>query len=162
MDKNLLDKPVIHRTVIYMTEQNMATFKAEVERKEGMASEAKMGEFSQIIDEPKHLGGTDKGPNPLVLLLSSLGGCLNIAGNVVAKEMGLELEDLIIKIEGDLDPRGFQGKADVPSGFQEIRVKIENIGGIPEKKMDEFIEEIKDRCPVEDTLERSLEIEIER
>ena len=162
MDKNLLDKLVIHRTVRYMTEQNMATFEVEVERNEGMASEAKMGDFSQIIDEPKHLGGTDKGPNPLVLLLSSLGGCLNIAGNVVAKEMGLELEDFIIKIEGNLDPRGFQGKADVPSGFQEIRVKIDEIEGVPEEKMDEFIEEIKNRCPVEDTLERSLEIEVER
>jgi len=145
-----------------MAEAKMATFEAEVERKEGMASEAKMGEFSQIIDEPKHLGGTDKGPNPLVLLLSSLGGCLNIAGTVVAKEMDLELEDFVIKIEGDLDPRGFQGKADVPSGFQEIRVKIDNIEGIPEEKIDEFIEGIKNRCPVEDTLERSLEIKVER
>lgn len=139
----------------------MATFEAEVEKKEGLECEAKMREFSLTIDEPEKLGGTNKGANPVEVLLSSLGGCMSIVGTVVAKEMDLELEDFNLKVEGDLDPRGFQGTADVPSGFQEIRVKIEEIEGVPDEKMDEFIERIEKRCPVEDTLGKSLEVEIE-
>ncbi len=145
-----------------MAESKMATFKAEVNRKGTMESEVEMRDFTLTIDESKKLGGTDKGPNPLEVLLGSLGGCLNIAGTVVAKEMGFQLENFSVKVEGDMDPRGFRGDPDVPSGFQEIRVKIKEIEGIPEDKIDEFIEEIKNRCPVEDTLERSLEIETER
>ncbi|MFP4001719.1 MAG: OsmC family protein, partial [Thermoplasmata archaeon] len=73
-----------------------------------------------------------------------------------------DLRNFNLKIEGDLDARGFQGTADVPSGFQHIRVKIEEIEGVPEEKMDEFIEEIKNRCPIEDTLGKKLEPKIER
>ncbi len=145
-----------------MAEPKMATFEAEVDKKEGMECEAKMRDFSLTIDEPENLGGTNKGPNPVEVLLSSLGGCLSIVGVVVAKEMGLELGNFDLKIQGDLDPRGFQGTADVPAGFQDIRVKIEEIEGIPEEKMEEFIEGIKKRCPIEDTLERSLEVQIEK
>ena len=145
-----------------MPETKMVTFESEVERKEGMECEAKMGDFSLTIDEPKHMGGTDKGPNPLEILLSAIGGCFNTTGTVVAREMDLDLKDFKMKIEGKMDPRGFRGNPDVPSGFQEITVKIEEIEGVPEEKMDEFLEQIKSRCPVEGTLESSLEVEIER
>jgi len=145
-----------------MAETKMVTFESEVERKEGMECEAKMRDFSITMDEPKNLGGTNKGPNPVEVILSSLGGCLNIVGAVVADEMNLELGNFSLKIEGDLDPRGFMGTADVPSGLQEIRVKIDEIEGIPEDKMDEFLKKIQKRCPIEDTLKRKLEVQIER
>lgn len=145
-----------------MSEPKMATFEAEVDKKEGMECEAKMRDFSLTVDEPESLGGTNKGPNPVEVLLSSLGSCLSITGVVVAKEMDFPLEDFNLKIEGDLDPRGFQGTADVPSGFQEIRVKIDAIEGVPEEKIDEFMEEVKNRCPIEDTLGKKLEPKIER
>ncbi|MFW6064910.1 MAG: OsmC family protein [Candidatus Natronoplasma sp.] len=145
-----------------MAEAKMATFETEVDKKEGMECEVKMRDFSLTIDEPKNLGGTNKGPNPVEVLLGSLGGCLSITGEVVAKEMDLDLENFNLKIEGDLDPRGFQGTADVPAGFQDIRVKIDEIEGVPEKKMDEFVEKIQKRCPIEDTLKRKLEVQIER
>jgi len=153
---------VIVNMVIKMAEPKMATFKAEVDKKKGMECEARMRDFTLTIDEPDNLGGTDKGPNPVEVLLSSLGGCLSIVGVVVAKEMDLELEDFKLKIEGDLDPRGFMGTADVPSGFQSIRVKIDEIQGIPEDKMDEFLKKIQNRCPIEDTLKRKLDVKIEK
>jgi len=145
-----------------MAETKMATFEAEVERKEGVECEAKMRDFSITMDEPKNLGGTNKGPNPVEVILSSLGGCLNIVGAVVAKEMELELGNFSLKVEGDLDPRGFMGTADVPAGLQEIRVKIDEIEGIPEDKMNEFLKKIQKRCPIEDTLKRKLKVKIEK
>ncbi len=145
-----------------MARSEMATFEVEVEKKEGMECEAKMRDFDLTMDEPKKLGGTNKGPNPVEVLLSSLGGCLSIVGEAVSNEMDLKLEDFELDIEGDLDPRGFMGTADVPAGLQEIRVKVNKINGIPEEKMDEFFEKIQKRCPIEDTLGRKIEVQIEK
>ena len=81
--------------------------------------------FQIIIDEPKDLGGTDDGANPVEYVLGALAGCLNVVGHVVAKEMNMPLNGLSIELEGDLDPAKFMGKsAKERAGYQEIRVKI--------------------------------------
>ena len=120
-----------------------------------------MREFNITIDEPENLGGTNEGASPVEVLLGSLGGCINVVASMVAKEMGFELEDLKLKLEGDLDPRGFKGTADVPAGFQEVRVKIQKLEGIPDEKRSEYIEEIEGRCPLEDTIQRNVEVKFE-
>jgi len=145
-----------------MGKNKLATFGVEVDKIEDMECEAKMRDFTLTMDEPENLGGTNKGPNPVEVLLSSLGGCLSIVGHVVADEMDLNLTNFKLKIEGDLDPRGFMGTADVPPGFQDIRVNVELIEGVPEDKIDEFIKRIQVRCPIEDTLKRKIEVKIEK
>ncbi len=62
--------------------------------------------------------------------------------------MDLSFGNFKLKIEGDLDLWGFMGTADVPPGFQNIRIKIDNIEGIPDDRMDEFIKKIQSRCPI--------------
>ncbi|MBS3790696.1 MAG: OsmC family protein, partial [Candidatus Thermoplasmatota archaeon] len=136
------------------------TYKAQLRKKSGFESEATIRDFSITIDEPEKLGGTNKGPNPVEVLLASLGGCLDFTGTIIAEEMGYQLKDFELEIEGDLDPRGVTGKADVPMGFQEIRVHVQNIEGIPEEKIPEFIEKIQKRCPVDNTLEKGVEVEV--
>ncbi|MFW6040670.1 MAG: OsmC family protein [Thermoplasmatota archaeon] len=76
--------------------------------------------------------------------------------------MGYELKEFKLEIEGDLDPRGVMGKADVPIGFQNIRVKICKIKGIPEEEIPVFLQKVQKRCPVDNTLEKGVEIEINR
>ncbi len=138
------------------------TYKSKHKKKEGFESEAKIRDFSVTIDEPEELGGTNKGPNPVEVLLASLGGCLDFTGTIIAKEMGHQLEDFELEVEGDLDPRGVTGKADVPIGLQNIRVDVKKVEGIPEEKIPEFIEKIQKRCPVDNTLEDGVEVEVER
>ncbi len=140
----------------------MNTYEAKLEKKGGFESEIKIRDFSITIDEPERMGGTNKGPNPVEVLLGSLGACLDFTGTIVAKQMGHELKDFQVTVEGDLDPRGVQGKADVYSGFQKIRVEVEKIEGIPEEKIPEFLETVKSRCPVDSTLEEGVEVEISR
>ncbi len=136
------------------------TYKARLKKKDGFESEAKVRDFSITIDEPERLGGTNKGPNPLEVLLSSLGGCLDFTGTIIAEEMGYILEDFELEIQGDLDPKGVMGKADVPIGFQSIRVDVKNVEGIPKEKVPEFIEKIQKRCPVDNTLEEGVKVKI--
>ncbi len=44
------------------------------------------GKFQITIDEPENIGGTNKGPAPLQVLLMALAGCLNITGHDVARQ----------------------------------------------------------------------------
>lgn len=138
------------------------TYKAELEKKTGFRSEIKMRDFSITIDEPERVGGTNKGPSPVEVLLGSLGACLDFTGTIVAKEMGHELKEFKLQIEGDLDPRGVMGKAGVPVGFQAIRVKVTDIEGIPEENIPEFLKAVQSRCPVDNTLEHGVDVILER
>nr|WP_223814532.1 OsmC family protein [Thermoanaerobacterium thermosaccharolyticum] len=55
------------------------TFKA-VSRKlpEGLAVESEVRGFKMLLDEPKEMGGTNKGMNPVEALLCALGSCQTI------------------------------------------------------------------------------------
>ncbi len=142
--------------------ENMNTYKAALGKEGGFESEIKIRDFSITIDEPERLGGTNKGPNPVEVMLGSLGACLDFTGTIIAKQMGYELKDFQLEIEGDLDPRGVKGEADVPAGFQEVRVEVKNIEGIPEGEITEFLEAVERRCPVDNTLEKGVDVKISR
>ncbi len=45
---------------------------------QGVQSTAKIRQHQVTIDEPVAWGGTDRGANPVELLLAGLGGCLNV------------------------------------------------------------------------------------
>ncbi len=142
--------------------KNLNDYKAELIKKEGFESLVKIRDHSITIDEPERAGGTDKGPNPVEVLLSSIVGCLDFTGTIVAKEMGYKLEEFELTVEGGLDPRGVMGKADVSVGLQHIRVEVINIKGIPEDKISKFLKEIEARCPVRNTLRDEVFADIER
>ncbi|WP_311865524.1 OsmC family protein [Enterococcus avium] len=66
--------------------------------------------FEFILDEPKNLGGSDEGMNPIEALLASLGACKVIVARSFAKVQGINLNDIRVEIDGVLDPDGFIGK----------------------------------------------------
>ncbi len=140
----------------------MNTYKAKLNKKGRFESEVQIRDFSITIDEPERVGGTNKGPNPVEVLLGSLGACLDFTGSLVAKEMGYDLEDFQLEVEGKLDPRGVRGDEDVPAGLQEILVKVTEVEGIPEDDIPEFLETIEKRCPVDNTLKEGVEVDISR
>ncbi|HCX96851.1 MAG TPA: osmotically inducible protein C, partial [Spirochaetaceae bacterium] len=67
------------------------------------------GKFELAIDEPKSLGGTDQGPSPVQVLLMALAGCLNVTGHEVARQKGLTLHGMKVRIEGVMNPCTFLG-----------------------------------------------------
>ncbi len=138
----------------------MNKYKAVLEKKSGFESEVKMRDFTITIDEPEKVGGTNKGPNPIEVLLASLVGCLDFTGTIVAKQMGYELEDFILEVEGELDPRGVMGKPDVPAGLQSVKVVVKEVKGIPEEKKSEFLETVQERCPVDNTLANGVSVDV--
>lgn len=118
-------------------------------------------QFQIIIDEPKSLGGSDYGPNPVEYILAAVSGCLNVVGHLVASEMGFSLKGLAIEAEGDLDPARFQGKSyNERAGYKEIRIKLKPDADADIKTLEKWKAAVCDRCPVSDNLKEATPVSI--
>jgi uncharacterized OsmC-like protein len=137
----------------------LARFKADTRVVSGFETEVTGRGFQLTIDEPESLGGTNKGFNPVEVLLGTLGTCQEIVLVAYAAVLGIELEKVEIKVSGDIDLRGLFNVADVPSGFQGIHFEadIQASNATPEQ-----LEQLKalglGHCPVLDTLQRPIPV----
>jgi len=122
----------------------------------------KSGKFELTIDEPTYMGGTDMGPSPIQVLLMSLAGCINVTGHEVAKQRGLKLNGMKIKIEGTMNPCTFIGCSyEERAGFQNINLKVTpNFENATEEVINSWLEETESRCPVTDNIKDSTNINI--
>lgn len=123
-------------------------------------SKVKVRGHEFIIDEPKSVAGDDTGPAPTELLLASIAGCELSVLSREAYIMGVQIEKAEIEIEGILDIRGFMGIADVPPGFQNIKLNIKITSPESQEKIDELIEIVQKRCPALNTFKNPPKIEI--
>jgi uncharacterized OsmC-like protein len=105
------------------------------------------------MDEPKSLGGTDTGMNPVEALLAALGSCLTIVSAAFAKAHKIDLQEFWVELEGDLDPDGFlKGKPGVRNGFQQVRFTPHIKSSSSPEEIEKFMEFVKSRCPVSDVM----------
>jgi uncharacterized OsmC-like protein len=138
---------------------SVVTFHADVVWSgESVRSVAEIRGKQVIIDEPQSLGGTDQGPNPVEILLASLGGCINVLVTGFAQLHGVELKASKVYVEGDLARDGFmevlRGRIpeNVRPGFQEIRYRIDIDSPSEPAKIQELIDHVEQVCPIKDTL----------
>lgn len=140
-------------------ESAQATFRARTRSVQGFETEIDARGFRLTVDEPEALGGTNKGPNPVEVLLGALGTCQEIVIAAYAAALGIELESVTIDVSGELDLRGLFAVADVPAGFESITFEadIQARNATPEQ-----LEQLKalalGHCPVLDTLQRAIPV----
>lgn len=138
------------------------TFKASAHLQDGVRVITKARQFELIIDEPKSLGGTDTGMNPVEALLASLGACQSIVARVYAPKFGVELNDFRVDVEGELDLDGFFNKSDVRPGYSDIRYSFIIKTDSPKEKVEEFVQFLESKCPVGDTLANLVNLKLDR
>ncbi|KEQ23638.1 OsmC family protein [Paenibacillus tyrfis] len=136
------------------------TFKATAHLQEGVKVKASSRQFELTIDEPKSLGGTDTGMNPVEVLLASLGACQSIVARVYAPKFGVKLDDFQVDVEGDLDLDGFFNRSEVRPGYSEIRYTFRIKTDSPKDKVEEFIRFIESKCPVGDTIANPVSLKL--
>lgn len=137
-------------------------FKINAESASAAKTIVKARNFEIIVDEPEGLGGTDSAPNPVEYVLAAFAGCLNVMGNLVASEMGFELRNLKIEIEGNLNPARLFGKSDEErAGYKTIVVKMIPDCDASEEVLQKWMHAVENRCPVSDNLQNITPIEIE-
>ncbi len=131
----------------------LRTIKASVTSlSEGMQVQSESRSFRILMDEPKAMGGSDQGMNPLEVLLGALGGCQAIVAKMFAKAQGVTFEEFHLEIEADIDMSGMMGNADARNGFQEIRYNMHFKTDESQETMERFAKFIEQTCPVTDTL----------
>jgi putative redox protein len=109
--------------------------------------------FTLQADEPHGLGGTDTAPNPVEILLASLGSCQEITYKAYASALGLKVTKVAVDVAGDIDLRGFLGVDPlVRPGFHTITgtVKIESTA--TDAQLAQLKEIVDKHCPVLDML----------
>lgn len=95
--------------------------------------------FEITVDEPKELGGTNTGMNPVELLIGALGACQAIVARVYAKKFHMNMENFWVEVTGELDTDGFLHKSDVRPGYTKIRYNIHIETDAPREKVEEFV-----------------------
>ncbi|MBA9084264.1 putative OsmC-like protein [Fontibacillus solani] len=141
---------------------SIQTFKATAQLQEGVKVLTKARQFELVIDEPKTLGGTDTGMNPVEALLASLGACQSIVARVYAPKFDVVLEDFRVDVEGELDLDGFFNRSEVRPGYSDIRYTFYIKTNSPEEKVKEFVQFLESKCPVGDTLANPVNLKLDR
>jgi uncharacterized OsmC-like protein len=130
--------------------------------------EVRIGNHQIRIDEPPVLGGNALGPNPVEVALAALGSCQAITYRVWAQLQGVRIDRISVRVDGDLDLRGFFGvDSSVRPGFTGVRVVVSLSGPETEERYREFQKQADRFCPVLDLFQNStpvttvLEVEAE-
>mgnify|MGYP000855915608 FL=1 len=137
----------------------LTTFKATAKKlPDGLQVETNVRNFKILMDEPEELGGTNAGMNPVEALLCALGACQTIVASAFAPAHNFTFDEFHVELEGDMDPDGFMGLADVRNGFQEIRFVMHFKTDEPKEKVEEFAKFIERTCPVGDCLTNGVKL----
>lgn len=119
------------------------------------------GKHRFVIDDPESSGGTDTAPTAMQYLISALGGCFIGMARLIAGEMGLRLDSVRCRLEGDLDLDGLMGKnPDVRPGLQEVRMKLEIASDASPEQLEKFVQQVEKRCPVKNCLDLPVPIKV--
>ncbi|MFD1849727.1 OsmC family protein [Oceanobacillus bengalensis] len=136
----------------------VTTIHAKTVLQENVLVETEARGHKVIVDEPQNLGGTDKGMNPVELLLSALGACQSIVARTYANKFEVNLQKFWVELEGDIDLDGFLGKSDVRPGFSNIRYTFHIETDASEEKVEAYKAFIENHCPVGDTIANTVEL----
>ncbi|MBD8836909.1 hypothetical protein BK131_29685 [Paenibacillus amylolyticus] len=140
-------------------EEAITSFASTVKWKDGFYSEAEVGDYKPVpMDEPEWLSGTGKGPNPVELLLSALGGCVGVGFIATASGVGIKVQSLEVDVTGEIDPYVFFGLKEGNPGFDEINVRFNVDSDADEAQVQMLIAKAIERSPVKNTIERNVKV----
>lgn len=137
------------------------TFRIDAHMASAAKTVVKARGFEVIVDEPTSLGGTDTAPNPVEYVLAAFAGCLNVMGNLIAKEMGFELRGLDIRIRGELNPAKLFGTSDAErAGYKQLRVEMVPDCDADPDTLAAWLRTVEARCPVSDNLQHGTPVKV--
>ncbi|MFQ5858590.1 MAG: OsmC family protein [Anaerolineae bacterium] len=112
-----------------------------------------------LVDEPPAMGGSNRGPTPVEMVLVALGTCQEIMYAVYAQLMGLQLDAVEVKLKGYLNLQGLFGLAEgVPPGMTRVEYQVILASPEPEDRLQQLVRAVDTHCPVLDILTRPVEV----
>ena len=135
------------------------TYKAQTKWLGGTKAKTRIREFKIDIDEPLELKGTNTAPNPVEILLAALGGCVALTYQGYAKKFEVDIENLVINLEGDMIPGGWIDEENRKRrGFKQIRYEVQLKTKASKEKIHQLHKLVEEKCPVSDMLSYNTEI----
>ncbi len=101
-----------------------------------------------LLDAPPGLGGTDKGPSPLLAILASIGGCIIAVIRFWAEIMDIKIESLTVNSRGHINLGGIFGIGDKLPGYDKLEPVIRIKADAPKEKVQELVDTALAHCPV--------------
>ncbi len=80
----------------------MATHHTSITNRDGLAFDAELNGHSITLDAAAAVGGTDYGPTPKPLLLTSLAGCTGMDVASILAKMQMPYDGFTVEVDGDL------------------------------------------------------------
>lgn len=137
-------------------------YKADVQWEGDVMCTARIRNFKPMtIDEPAAFGGGDTAVSPADLILAALGTCQGIMYSALASTMDIPLDEVNVKLKGNLDLRGLLGMGEseqIPPGFQDISYETTIRSPASEEDLKRLIQAVEKQCPILDTLERPIKV----
>ncbi len=104
--------------------------------------------------------GTNTGPTPLEMCLSSLLGCEGVIINRCAEAMQFNYTAVDLEADGEVDQRGSRGVQGVRPYFNWVKMRIRVHTDEPQDRFDRLIRNVEYRCPVMN-LFKSADVDVE-
>ncbi|MCK6526170.1 OsmC family protein [Myxococcota bacterium] len=124
----------------------------------GLQVFARDGRHQWTSDEPKEVSGTDTGPDPYALLLSSLGACTAMTVRLYADRKGWPLREVEVFLAHSREHRtDCEGCDEKPMKLSALTRRLRFHGPLDDDQVRRLLE-IAGRCPVARTLEGHIEI----
>lgn len=92
--------------------------------------------------------GTNTGPTPLEMCLSSLLGCEGVIINRCAEAMQFAYSAVDIEADGEVDQRGSRGVQGVRPYFNRVMLRIRIHTDESQERLDRLARNVEYRCPV--------------
>lgn len=110
-----------------------------------------------LADEPREHGGQDLGPNPYELLLMALGACTSMTLRMYARQTGLALDDVEVRLRHDrvhaedADRDCDEGTGAAPALIERISQQLVLTGHLSDGERARLLA-VAERCPLSRTL----------
>lgn len=116
-----------------------------------VASAIRAGKHTFLVDEPAALAGDDLAASPVEFALGALISCQIVVYRLYAQALGIQVDGIDVKAEGDLDARRLFGiDESVRAGFTDVRLAISISGPETEERYQELRAAVDAHCPVLD------------
>lgn len=140
-------------------ESRNVTFRATSHLSEGLYAKINIRRFYLASDEPEVLGGTDRAPNPVELILGAFGACQEIVISAYAAVLGIKVDSVSVEANGTLDLAGFFNVDDVRPGYHTIEYTTTiKTGEQDAAKLNQLAHFAQSRCPVLDILQNTINV----
>lgn len=115
-----------------------------------VATRIRAGRHEWLIDEPAALAGDDAGTSPVEAALGALLACQIVVYRLYAQRLGITIDSLELRAEGDLDVLGLFGADDVRPGFAGVEIVVDIDGPHEPEQFEELRRVVDAHCPVHD------------